>query len=383
MQVVPSTDGSSSQKQSGRNHGLDILRVALTALVILHHTAIVYGGDGSWYFIDKVSHRPLTTLLLSFFCALNQSFFMGLFFLLAGYFTPPAIARQGFATYAQDRLLRLGLPILVYGFLIGPLTLALARTGQGAEFLPTFTALLAQARFEIGPLWFLEALLLFAALYGLIWRWAWLPAWHGEQSLRSANLLLCAIAVGLCAFLLRLIWPVGQTVLALQRGYFASYILLFFVGCCAAQGQGLANIPPTTRRLWTRIALFSLPVLPLAFLLRAHIPLLAGDPRGGLSLQALIYAFWEPFVAWGIILTLLALFQQRFASPTPMGLALARRAYGAFIIHPPVIVALSLVLQPFALPPLLKFLATGSLSVGLSFCLAGLLVRIPVMKRVI
>ncbi len=214
MQVVPSIDGSSSQSLSGRNHGLDILRATLTAFVILHHTAIVYGGDGSWYFIDKASHRPLTTLLLSFFCALNQSFFMGLFFLLAGYFTPPTIARQGFATYAQDRLLRLGLPILVYGFLIGPLTLALARTGQGAEFLPTFTALLAQARFEIGPLWFLEALLLFAALYGLIWRWAWLPAWHGERSLRSTNLLLSAIAVGLCAFLLRLIWPVGQTVLA-------------------------------------------------------------------------------------------------------------------------------------------------------------------------
>ena len=48
----------------------------------------------------------------------------------------------------------------------------------------------------------------------------------------------------------------------------------------------------------------------------------------------LTYAFWEPFVAWGVILGLLALFQRRFAS---LGVwhRLGRRAYLIYIIHPP------------------------------------------------
>ena len=32
-----------------RNAAIDHLRIVLTALVILHHTAIVYGGSGGLY----------------------------------------------------------------------------------------------------------------------------------------------------------------------------------------------------------------------------------------------------------------------------------------------------------------------------------------------
>ncbi len=32
-----------------RTHFIDRLRVVLTAWVIVHHTAITYGGSGSWF----------------------------------------------------------------------------------------------------------------------------------------------------------------------------------------------------------------------------------------------------------------------------------------------------------------------------------------------
>ncbi|MBK9220092.1 MAG: hypothetical protein IPL70_17865 [Uliginosibacterium sp.] len=63
---------------------LDPIRIVLTLLVILHHTAITYGGGGDWYYKEAGAPEWMQRLL-SILTATNQSFFMGFFFLLAGY----------------------------------------------------------------------------------------------------------------------------------------------------------------------------------------------------------------------------------------------------------------------------------------------------------
>ena len=98
--------------QSGRTDFIDRLRVVLTALVIAHHTAISYGGSGSWFYREVTDGGRPSSLLLTLFCAVNQSFFMGMFFLLAGYFTPGSLRRKGPARFLMDRGLRLGVPLL-------------------------------------------------------------------------------------------------------------------------------------------------------------------------------------------------------------------------------------------------------------------------------
>lgn len=70
-----------------RNGGLDALRAVMTLLVLFHHTAITYGGAGSWYYREVQPDGSITSTLLLFFNAINQAYFMGVFFLLAGYFT--------------------------------------------------------------------------------------------------------------------------------------------------------------------------------------------------------------------------------------------------------------------------------------------------------
>src|SRR5262249_28734852 len=97
-----------------RNRSIDHLRVLLTALVILHHTAIAYGGSGGWYWREEPNgSKPLLVL----FNATNQSYFMGFFFLLAGYYTPGPFDRKGAGRFLADRFLRLGLPLLGYFFI--------------------------------------------------------------------------------------------------------------------------------------------------------------------------------------------------------------------------------------------------------------------------
>src|SRR5215475_13190314 len=122
-----------------RNGGIDALRAAVTLLVVFHHTAITYGAIGGWYYreIDP-STKSLGGILLILFCTINQAWFMGLFFLLAGYYTPASYDRHGPAGFARERLLRLGIPLLIYFFLLHPLTVALAATTKGYSFIGAF-----------------------------------------------------------------------------------------------------------------------------------------------------------------------------------------------------------------------------------------------------
>ena len=366
-----------------RNGGIDALRASATLLVVLHHTSIIYGGAGGWFYREIPSSGALSSLLLTLFCAVNQAWFMGLFFLIAGYLTPGAVERHGVTAFVRERVLRLGLPLMVFGVLIGPATVAMVqavKTDRG--FVEALLLRWRSGAFEPGPLWFCEALLIFAAAY-LVVRLVF-----GRSGVRlpfpsNRALLLAAIGTGAAAFLLRLKWPVGTNVLALQLGYFASYVVLFAAGCLGAQAQWLENPPAAQVKLWRRIAWATLPVLPLLALAGPYLPVLKGAPEGGWTMPAVIYAVWEPFIAWGIILALLALFQRRFATLSPFWQKLSRRAYLIFIIHPPFVVGVALAWRDVTAPALLKFAVTGFVACVLCYLAAGALLRVPGMRRVV
>jgi hypothetical protein len=182
---------------------------------------------------------------------------------------------------------------------------------------------------------------------------------------------------------LRLVWPVGVSVFGLQAGFFASYIVLFMAGCAGAPGAWLTAVPDRQRRTWGLVACIALPVLPVVFALAPHVPALQGNLAGGWNLPALIYAFWEPLVAWGIILALLHCFGRRFHRLGPVWAALARRAYAIYVIHPPVLVAISLAWRNVAAPHLVKFAVTGTATCLACFWLAGLLLRVRPIARVL
>lgn len=150
--------------QPARNGGLDALRSAMTLLVILHHAAITYGGSGGWFYKEFPTDGSVPSLLLTIFCAVNQAYFMGLFFLLAGYYTPASIRSKGVADYLKERALRLGIPLLLFGFVVGPMTVALERASSAADFMDDWGRLLVERSFINGPLWFTQALLIFAVL---------------------------------------------------------------------------------------------------------------------------------------------------------------------------------------------------------------------------
>ena len=367
---------------------IDRLRVVMTAFVLLHHTAITYGAPGGWFWNELHPSGSPSTLLLTLFVATNQAYFMGLFFLLAGYFTPASLERKGYAQFIGDRFLRLGLPLLVFGFVLGPLTEAMVNAAEGRGFWSTFVWLWNHKVFGNGPLWFAQALLLFSLAYCLWRAWLGAPLRRSERDSKSVPAfrwwLISALAVGAAALAIRQFVPTGKGVIGLQLGYFAAYTFLFGVGIAAWRHDWLRQLNWKTARPWVIGLVVTWPIMPLAIIAAIK---LNGPGRsnfaGGLSWPAIVYAFWEPFVAWGLIAGWLLFGRARMNKPSQLWSWLSRRAYAVYIIHPPVLVGIALLLHGWAAPALVKFAVVGSLTCIATWLAADPFVRLPGVRRVV
>ena len=82
---------------------LDNLKVCLTVLVIFHHAGQAYGDGGGW------AHTPSNPAEVMpwiwHFFSVNAAFFMGLFFLISGYFVPASYDKQGASVFVQKKLM--------------------------------------------------------------------------------------------------------------------------------------------------------------------------------------------------------------------------------------------------------------------------------------
>ena len=361
-----------------RNTGIDLVRVLMTMLVILHHTAIVYGGSGGWFWRQEPN---ASNPLLVMFNAVNQSYFMGLFFLLAGYYTPASFDRKGAGRYLADRWIRLGIPLLAFFFVLFPLTVALADATGGADLLWRWGQGIVGGTHGPGPLWFALALLIFAHAYALL-RWAGAFPAGGRTAAalpRPQTFLLAMIGIGLVAFAVRLVIPVGHEVLWLQLGYFPGYILLFLAGIAAAPHRLLERIALRTALPWLAVAVLAIATLPVVIVLHGA----AGGFEGGWNGNALYYALWEPFVATGVILTLFAWATTPARRSGAVGRWFAANAFGAFIVHPPVVVALSRWVATMPAAPLVKFVGVSAAACLGAFAVAAVLRAIPGVRRVL
>jgi peptidoglycan/LPS O-acetylase OafA/YrhL len=371
-----------------RDFYIDRLRSVMTVLVILHHTAITYGAPGGWFWTELKPSATPASLVLTLFVTTNQAYFMGFFFFLAGYFTPASLERKGYARFICDRFLRLGVPLLAFGLILGPLTAAIVNYAKGDGFWAVFPWLWRHKQFINGPLWFAQALLIFSLAYCLWRAIAGAPLSQAQRAPRPVPAgrwwLLSALAVGIGALAIRQFVPVGKNVFGLQLGYFSSYSFLFSLGIAAWRYDWLRQL--TRKNTRTGIVALSI-AWPLFLIAVAAAIKLSGPGKsnfaGGLSWTAIFYALWEPFVAWGLIAAWLLVFRARMNQPSAFWDWLNRRAYAVYILHPPVLVGIALLLHWWAAPALVKFGVVGMLACAATWLVADPLVRLPGARRVV
>ena len=375
-----------AEQKGARLLYIDNVRVVLTIQVIVFHLAITYGAIGSWYYHEP-TQDVATTLLLSIFVAASQAFFMGFFFLISAYLTPGTYERKGAVVFLKDRLVRLGIPLLVYDLLINPFVIFVA-TGMRQPYWQLLgDYLLHFSGIGNGPLWFVEALLIFASLY-VLWRWL---TRHRVRARIAANtppthraIVLLVLGLAVTNFVVRIWLPIGWDFqpLNFQFPFFAQYCALFVIGIIAYRRNWFLGLSDAMGKMWLRIALVSLVWLPVI----GALTIVDGGPQlflGGLHWQAFVYALWEAVFCLGMCIGLLVFFRRRFNHQGKVGKVLSANAYTAYIIHAPVIVCLAYALGEIHLYPLLKFALVALVAVPLVFLLSHSIRKLPFAHKIL
>jgi fucose 4-O-acetylase-like acetyltransferase len=388
--VVPaSTAAASSTRSTDRLLYIDNLRWLMIVLVVAMHAAVTYSGLGSWYYIERTTLRPFTALFFVLFQTHLQAFFMGLLFLIAGYFVPSSYDRKGAVRFLWDRAFRLGVPTLVYALLIHPFNVNLIRAPTAAR--PAALVLHDYARYVFtfgflsgtGPLWFAAALLLFSVAYTGV------SIFTDRRGRRSRPLpshvavlgLIVAMALG--SFAVRLVQPIGTSVLNMQLCFFTQYVLLFAVGCAARRNDWLTRLSSRFAMKWLIAAVTVGPVLWFAMILTGGAASGRFDAyAGGLHWQNAAYSAWESFFCVGVSLGLLATFRDRFNRQGRTARFLSANAFAVYVFHAPVLIALALALRPVHAGAMVKFLLLTATGAACTFLLAQVLIRqIPGLRR--
>ncbi len=233
-----------------------------------------------------------------------------------------------------------------------------------------------------GPLWFVEALLLFSLPYAA-WR-AIRPAPKTPASAPSfMTTVLIIVGTGLAAFSIRLFQPIGTSVANLQLCFFAAYIALFILGIHAGEKRWLDSFPESRGMAWFTTVLAA--GIPAWFVLMVAGGADKGFPfGGGLTWQAFAYAFWESFVAIGFSLGLIAFFRKYLNVENGFTRLLAANSFGIYMWHAPVLIAISLLLRFWQAAPLVKFVAVIPLAFIATLAVSHLVLRrIPGLRAVL
>ena len=366
---------------------LDNLRTFLTALVICHHVANTYTGTGRWYYMEPHPVGTVSPLVLTMFLAINQSFFMSLFFLVSAFFTPLSFERKGSALFIKDRLLRLGLPLLAYFFVLNPsLEYVISRfKGETQAGYFNFMAADFLRLTGTGPLWFVLSLLIFALAYAVI-RVA-TPTSENKQRPRplptNMQILGFILAIGLITFLVRIRFSVSEAVFNLQLGYFPLYICMYIFGVWAYRYSWFDSLRRTQVNQWFGASIGVIALIPVIMAMGGAFESGTEVFEGGLTWQAYVYATLEPVLCVGISMKLLLMFKERGDAENRLTRRMARSAYTAYIIHPFFVVSATFLLAGVSLDPLVKFLILSPLAVISCFLVSDAVRRAPLLRRIL
>ena len=340
--------------ESKRIYYFDFIRVYLTILVFYHHTAISFGASGGWYYISETV-EGITRGLLSANMGIDQSYFMSLFFFISAYLLPSSFDRKGLKSFVKDRMIRLGIPLVVYYFILNPLLVLWIYGRWGKPGL--------------GPMWFVFTLLIFESAYA-VYRYI-IKRRLSVRLTRRFGLftLLFILITGVCAYAIRLWMPIGREVFGLQLGYFSLYAAMYILGIVAYRRNLLDRLSMHRGYMWLAIVVFLL--IPSLIYFGATTRDFQHCLTGGRNIYALYYAIWESVMCVGVCYFLLAFGRSYLNRPIPIVQLLSRYSYSFYIIHPFVVVGCVFAAEIMPISPLMRLIIVCVIGIPLCFVLAA------------
>lgn len=373
-----------------RLYYLDNLKVFLIFLVIVHHVGQAYGATGGGW---PYSYPGDRVQALRLFFRFNASFFMGLFFFISGYFLPSSFDRRGARKFITDKLIRFGIPLLLMALFILPVM-------EYAKYVH-YTAPIGFADFYIGPwlgftpqaadhhrlfnfahLWFVEHLLVYSILYAairMLLQSSMRPALRpGSRTVQLHAVILYIVALGAVTHLMRTSWgfPIDRWIflggfIQAEPAHIPQYLSLFVFGILAYRYSFLDSIARPHNLLWfvPGLGLYIITIIQFFS---------AGRPYFNF-----LWEYREAILCVGVCIGLLALFKTYFNRTGRLLQMLAGNAYGAYVFHVPLVVALQYAFDPVPAGAFTLFIIVSLLGIPGSFLISFLIRMIPGMKRIL
>ena len=395
---------TASARSVSRLAHVDALRVVLITLVVAHHSVEAY----------VKAHPPEIPLpdppimRASVFLGVNAAFFMGLFFFLAGYFTPGAFDRKGASVFLGDRGRRLGLPLLFGTVAIVPLAgwahLALDPavppvsywTYLTRYFLPTgplhryFFGDVPKPGFwpewegwppmNLGHLWFLEHLLLYALLYAAVR--AFIPADRGSIAPNPPThgaIAAYAVLLAAATFVIRIWYPQDRWIgflgfIQMEPAHIPQYASLFVIGLLAGPRRWIETMPTRRGLAWLAVGVG---LAALAYLWAAFATIRSPDSGNW------VICTWEAFLCVGFCVGLPVLFRELAIGTGRLWRVLAANVFAVYVFHFPIVLLLQWALIGAPGPKLLRLIVTVIGAILGSFAFTNwVILRLPYARRV-
>lgn len=382
-------------EKASRLFYIDNLRAALIILVVLHHVALVYGASlEGYYYVEPPFTSPLAFKSLLVFAMVNQAWFMGAFFMLAGYFTPGSFGRKGLGAFLKDRLLRLGIPLVVFYFVLSPISFIgywLMPSALTGITEPLTWQIFRQAYPDLiglGPLWFVAMLLIFSFGYA-IWRLV-----TGNRPARQAAMPgylavgIFIVVLALASYLMRMVIPLAESWYQFPTlAYLPQYLSFFVLGVVASRKGWLKSLSGTMGLVgFVVAAVTAVCLFPLAFSgqwFSLELTETLDNAMGNGHWQSAVYALWDSAFAVGLSLGLITLFRRFVNGRGGFGRFLSVHSYTVYIIHIPIVVFMAYALRNIELESLQKFGLASVIIIPTCFIAAYLVRKIPFASKIL
>ncbi len=368
--------------KSSRLAYIDNLRALMIIFVVMVHTAVTYSGIGMWYYVENQGIDLASAFFLAMFLSFTQAYFMALLFMLAGYFIPTSLNKKGTKRFIYDRMFRLGIPVLVYIFLLHPVCVMMSH--PEVNIVEYYLHGIVSFDFVSwsGPLWFALLLLIFTCVYVLIRKIFQRFHPQSEFNITTQNVLLVISLIATIAFIIRIVFPIGTAVINLQFSFFSAYIIMFTIGIMGYRHGLFERIDYKTGKRWFIVSF----VIGLPFWV---VLILFGGPldgifliNGGLNWQAFAYALWESFFCVTMIIGLIGIFRNRFNSQSSFQRFLSDNAFGVYVFHAPILIGITTVMKAVTFYPLMKFVIISILAVSTSFIFSYIVRKVRFLRRI-
>lgn len=356
--------------KSSRIIYVDVIKVFLTCMVVAHHAGQAYGPTGGvWVVKDTASANWLGK-----FFFINASYMMGLYFFISGYFMVFSLERKTNLQFTRDRLVRLGIPLLVFTFLVFlPFNYSGAAPGSNllTFFLDTY---INKPPIATGHLWFVASLLAYSFIYLLIF------SGRAKNDGRSTiakpfyvgYIVIYILLLTLVSALVRIYYPVDTWrtwLIPVEVAHIPQYFSLFLIGTLFNRFRWLDTLKPS----------WGLVFLAMAITAYVANELMAPEIKD----HWLTESFVETLLCVGISMALLVFFRHYGNRTNRLINLLSENAYGIYLFHLLMVIALQEIILSWQANANIKFLVVTVLGILLSFGLSALLRKSKLIRKVI